>query len=219
VNAQPDDIPPTVVVIDDDDDVRESLRGLFRSVGLQVELFGSIQDYLGADRPDHPGCLILDVRLPGRSGLDFQEELGKAKASLPIIFISGHADIPMSVRAMKAGAVEFLTKPVRQQDLLDAVHVAIENDRARRRQTRDVAGIAAAYDLLSPREREVMACVVAGRLNKQIAGDLGITEATVKLHRGQVMRKMHARSLADLVRMADRLPPARRGAPSGTTKV
>lgn len=204
-----DEIPATVIVIDDDEDIRESVRGLFRSVGLQVELFGSIQDYLAAERPDHPGCLVLDVRLPGRSGLDFQEELGRAKVSLPVIFISGFADVPMSVRAMKAGAVEFLTKPVRPQDLLDAVYVAIENDRTRRRAASEIADIAAAYESLSPREREVMALVVAGRLNKQIAVDIGITEATVKLHRGQVMRKMQARSLADLVRMADRLPPSK----------
>jgi FixJ family two-component response regulator len=211
VNVRRDDIPPTVIVIDDDDDVRESLRDLFRSVGMQAELFGSIQDYLGAGLPDHPGCLILDVRLPGRSGLDFQEELRKAKVSLPVIFISGHADIAMSVRAMKAGAVEFLTKPVRPQDLLDAVNIAIENDRARRQETRDIAGISTAYESLSPREREVMAAVVAGCLNKQIAADLGITEATVKLHRGQVMRKMGAGSLANLVRMADRLPRSKPG--------
>lgn len=209
MNDRHDDSAATVIVIDDDDDIRQSLHGLFQSVGLNVELFGSIQSYLDAEPADRPGCLVLDVRLPGRSGLDFQEQLAKANVSLPIIFISGYADVPMSVRAMKAGAVEFLTKPVRSQDLLDAVYVAIENDRIRRQVARDIASIAAAYESLSPREREVMALVVAGRLNKQIAADIGITEATVKLHRGQVMRKMQARSLADLVRMADRLPAAK----------
>jgi FixJ family two-component response regulator len=196
---------PLVAVIDDDRDIREALQGLLRSVGLGVELFASVQDFLGNDRKQLPDCLILDVRLPGRSGLDFFDEFNKAYAYTPVIFISGHADVPMSVRAMKAGAVEFLTKPVRQQDLLDAIQTAIERARTRRQGESTVAGIRAAFDTLTPREREVMSHVVAGLLNKQIAAKIGISEATVKLHRGQAMRKVRARSLADLVRMADKI--------------
>ena len=199
----------TVVVIDDDPDIREALRGLLRSVGLGVELFSSVQEFLAAFQRERPGCLVLDVRLPGRSGLDLQEELAKANIRLPVIFISGHADVPMSVRAMKAGAVEFLTKPVRDQDLLDAIQLAIAKDRARRKQEATRERLRADFDTLTPREREVMVMVVAGRLNKQIAGDLQLSEATVKAHRSQAMRKMRARSLAELVRMADMLMPSR----------
>ena len=199
----------TVVVIDDDPDIREALRGLLRSVGLGVELFSSVQEFLAAFQRERPGCLVLDVRLPGRSGLDLQEELAKADIDFPVIFISGHADVPMSVRAMKAGAVEFLAKPVRDQDLLDAIQLAIAKDRARRKQEATRERLRADFDTLTPREREVMVMVVAGRLNKQIAGDLQLSEATVKAHRSQAMRKMRARSLAELVRMADMLMPSR----------
>ena len=199
----------TVAVIDDDPDIREALRGLLRSVGLGVELFGSVQEFLAAFQRERPGCLVLDVRLPGRSGLDLQEELARADIHFPVIFISGHADVPMSVRAMKAGAVEFLTKPVRDQDLLDAIQLAIAKDRARRKQEATRERLRADFDTLTPREREVMVMVVAGRLNKQIAGDLQLSEATVKAHRSQAMRKMRARSLAELVRMADKLMPSR----------
>ena len=200
-----DECESTVAVIDDDPDIREALRGLLRSVGLRAELFASVQEFLGTVRPDRPGCLILDVRLPGRSGLDLQEQLAQANIRRPVIFISGHADVPMSVRAMKAGAVEFLTKPVRDQDLLDAIQVAITKDRARRDEERTLARLRADFDTLTPRERAVMMLVVAGRLNKQIAAELGLSEATVKVHRGHAMRKMHVQSVAELVRIADKL--------------
>jgi FixJ family two-component response regulator len=195
----------TVIVVDDDPAVREALHSLLRSVGLQVQLYGSVQEFLRAKRPDGPSCLVLDVRLPGQSGLDLQDELAKGDVVPPFIFITGHGDIPMSVRAMKAGAVEFLTKPFRDQDLLDAIHLAIARDRVRRENEKVVAELRGKFETLTAREREVMALVVAGRLNKQIAADIGISEMTVKVHRGQVMRKMGARSLAELVRMADRL--------------
>jgi FixJ family two-component response regulator len=197
--------PPTVVVIDDDPSVREALHSLLRSVGLRVELFGSVQEFLASKRPDGPSCLVLDIRLPGKSGLEFQEELRRANVKLPVIFITGHGDIQMSVRAMKAGAVEFLIKPFRDQELLDAIHLAIERDRARRRDAAVVEGLRRSFETLTPREREVMALVVVGRRNKQIAADLGLSEVTVKVHRGNMMRKMDARSVADLVRMADKL--------------
>lgn len=212
MNVPSDDKQPTVVVIDDDLEVREALQGLLRTVGLRAELFASVADFLDSARPDVPGCLVLDVRLPGRSGLEFQDDLAKAHVRLPIIFMTGYGDIPMSVRAMKAGAVEFLTKPIRPQELLDAIHRAIEQDRDRRDSEQVIANLRARLETLTRREREVMALAVAGRLNKQIAAEIGLSEATVKLHRGQVMRKMGARSLADLVRMGDKL-----GLPDGNS--
>jgi FixJ family two-component response regulator len=200
-----DEAPPTVVVIDDDQSVREALQSLLQSVALPVELFSSVREFLDSNRLDAPGCLVLDVRLPGQSGLDFHDDLVKANVPLPVIFISGHADVPMSVKAMKAGAVEFLTKPVRHQDLLDAIHRAIEHDRSRRERAQVTARLRARFDTLTAREREVMRLVTAGRLNKQVAAEIGISEATVKLHRGQLMRKLGVQSLAELVRTADKL--------------
>jgi FixJ family two-component response regulator len=196
---------PIVFVIDDDAPMREALGNLFRSVGLQVEVFGSASEFLQSKLQDVPGCLILDIRLPRLSGLDFQAELVKAGIHIPIIFMTGHGDIPMSVRAMKAGAIDFLTKPFRDQDMLDAVTTAIERDRGNRNEARILSDLRALFATLTPREREVMALVTAGLMNKQIAAEIGIAEITVKIHRGHIMRKMAAKSLADLVRMAQAL--------------
>jgi FixJ family two-component response regulator len=198
--------PPTVMVIDDDPGVRDSLGKLLRSAGFRVSLFGSVSEFCAADLPEGPTCLVLDVRLPGQSGLELQRELAAgAKRLLPIIFITGHGDIPMTVQAMKGGAIEFLTKPFREQDLLEAIQLGHARDRAQLEQEHAMAGLKARFETLTPREREVMAFVVTGRLNKQIAADLGVSEITVKVHRGQVMRKMRASSLPDLARMADQL--------------
>ena len=196
-----------VFVVDDDPSMRRALEALLRSVGLDARLFASAREFTQAQRPDAPGCLVLDVRLPGMSGLAFQEELAKTGVAIPVIFISGHGDVPMTVRAMKAGAAEFLTKPFDDQVLLDAIHAAIERDRARHRDAASLAALMARYHQVTERERQVMKLVVAGRVNKQIAAELGLSLVTVKVHRGQVMRKMLAKSVAELVRMADRLGP------------
>jgi FixJ family two-component response regulator len=195
----------TVFVVDDDASIRDALGSLFRSVGLHAQLFASANDFLATPKTDAPACLILDVRMPGLSGLDCQRQLVEAGFHIPIIFMTGHGDVPMSVRAMKDGAFEFLTKPFRDQDLLDAVQYAIERDRGRRAAEGEVTDLRERFASLTAREREVMAWVVSGRLNKQIAGEIGASEITVKVHRGHVMRKMKADSVADLVRMASRL--------------
>ncbi len=194
-----------VFVVDDDAPMRESIRNLIRSVGLRVELFSSAQEFLESSRPEMPSCLVLDVRLPGLSGLDLQKRTTEAGMEIPIIFITGYGDIPMTVGAMKAGAVEFLSKPFRDQDLLDAIQLALERDRKAREQRASLEVLRSRFALLTPREREVMARVVAGRLNKQVGAQLGMSETTVKIHRHQVMEKMGAGSLPELVRMADRL--------------
>ncbi len=203
---------PIVFIIDDDPSMRRALTNLFQSVGLKVEAFGSAQDMLQSKLPDVPSCLVLDVRLPGLSGLDLQADLAKANTHIPIIFITGHGDIPMTVRAMKGGAVDFLTKPFRDQDMLDAVVAAIERDRKRREAERTVANVRSLFETLTPREREVLALVASGLMNKQIAAELGLAEITVKIYRGQIMRKMGARALADLIRMTETLG-IRRGKP------
>jgi FixJ family two-component response regulator len=194
-----------VVVIDDDPEFRTSLGRLLRSVGLRSQLFASIADFLESGPADGPTCLVLDVRLPGQSGLDFQRDLAAASVRLPIVFITGHGDIPMSVQAMKAGAIEFLTKPFRDQDLLDAVNIGLARDRARRADEETLSELRTRFDVLTPRERAILLQVVGGRLNKQIAGDLGVTETTVKVHRSNAMRKIKATSLAEVCRMVDRL--------------
>jgi FixJ family two-component response regulator len=199
------DEAPVVHIVDDDESLRQGLASLLRSIGLAARIYGTTQEFLQSDRLESPGCIVLDIRLPGVSGLDFQEQLAGLGIRLPVILMTGHGDIPMSVRAMKAGAVDFLPKPFRDQDMIDAVTVAINRDRIQREKEGQSLAIVDRYATLSPREREVMALVTAGKLNKQVAGELGLSEVTVKIHRGAAMRKMGARSLADLVRMADAL--------------
>jgi FixJ family two-component response regulator len=207
----------TVFVVDDDRSVREGLIDLISSVGMKAEAFSSAQEFLRHKRPDTPACLVLDVRLPGSSGLELQRQLGHSEHPIPVIFITGHADVPMSVRAMKDGAVEFLTKPFRDQDLLDAIHQALNSDRAAREQRAKAAELRHRYESLTPREREVMELVVRGMLNKQIAGQLGASEVTIKMHRGQVMHKMRAESVVELLRMSETIAPI--GASPSHTKI
>jgi FixJ family two-component response regulator len=202
------DSEPIVFVVDDDASVREAVKKLISSVGLRVETFGSTREFLDGKRPDSPACLVLDVRLPDASGLELQHALAEAGVQIPIIFITGHADVPMTVRAMKAGAVEFLTKPFRGQELLDAIQVAIARDRVMRNEQGQINELHSRYETLTPREKEVLALVVSGLLNKQVGAELGASELTVKTHRGRVMQKMQAESLADLVRMYERLKPS-----------
>ena len=198
--------PESVVfVVDDDPSVRSAIKRLIASVGLQVELFGSAQEFLASTRPNVPSCLILDIRLPGISGLALQRQLAEANVQIPIIFITAHGDVPMTVRAMKAGAAEFLTKPFSDQDLLDAIHLALQSDRSRRQREEDLAALRQRFQSLSPREREIVGMVVSGMLNKQIAARIGIAENTVKVHRSRAMEKMQAKSLADLIKMMERL--------------
>ena len=197
------DANPSVLIIDDDPEFRDSVARLLRSVGLHAQQFSSVSDFLDAPSPDGPTCLVLDIRMPGRSGLELQRDLAAANRQVPIIFITAHGDIPMTVQAMKGGAIEFLTKPFRDQDLLEAVQAGLARDRARRERDRDLDTLRERFDTLSSREREIMIQVTAGRLNKQIAGDMGIAESTVKVHRTNLMRKMQARSLPELSRMAD----------------
>jgi len=199
------DSQPIVFVIEDDPSMRAALTNLFRSVDLRVETFGSATEFLQSKLPDVVSCLVLDIRLPGLSGLDFQNDLAQANIRIPIIFVTGHGDIPMTVRAMKAGAVDFLSKPFRDQDMLDAVATAIDRDRKARKETKILADIQSRFDTLTPREREVMTLVAAGLMNKQIAAEIGLAEITVKIHRGRIMKKMGARSLAELVRMSEAL--------------
>jgi FixJ family two-component response regulator len=205
VMASMKDEPPIVYLIDDDESVREGIADLLRSVGHDVHTFGSVQQFIDSSRPDGPGCIVLDVRLPGMSGLEFQRTLVKSNIHIPIIFISAHADVPMTVRAIKSGAIDFLTKPVHEQQLLDTVQAGIERDRARRKETKVVAELRVRFDSLTPREREIFTLMISGRRNKQIAAQAGLSEMTVKVHRSHVMQKMQAKSVVELVRIADQL--------------